>query len=132
MSLFIGRHLDGKFPNMRQYGARYAIIVLSAINLLNFADRCVPSAVKELIQTDLNLDDFQTSLPVTGMIIVYMVFAVIFGVLSDKELLDRRYILCGAILFWSFATALAGIATNLTQLIIFRSLIGVGEAAYGD
>ena len=125
------RTLDGRYPNVRQYGARYAIIVLSMINLLNFADRYVPSAVKQLIEDDLHLNDFETSLPVTGMVIVYMIFAVIFGILSDKNIMDRRCILCGAIIFWSISTALAGLSTNLIQLIALRSLIGVGEAAYG-
>ena len=51
---------------MRQPGARAALITLTAINFLNFADRYVPSAVKSLIQEDLGLSDFQTSLPSTG------------------------------------------------------------------
>jgi MFS family permease len=63
--------------------------------------------------------------------VVFMVFAVIFGVLSDKGVMDRRQLLCIAVVFWSIATAAAGLATNLTQLIALRSLVGVGEAAYG-
>lgn len=51
---------------IRQPGARIALITLTAINFLNFADRYVPSAVKSLIQLDLGLNDFQTSLPSTG------------------------------------------------------------------
>ena len=52
----------------RQYDARQALIVLTAINFLNFADRYVPSSVKSLIQADLNLNDFESSLPSTGMV----------------------------------------------------------------
>ena len=44
----------------RQYDARQALIVLTAINFLNFADRYVPSSVKSLIQADLNLNDFES------------------------------------------------------------------------
>lgn len=44
--------------------------------------------------------------------------------------MDRRLILAGGIAFWSLATALAGFAQDLTQLILFRSLVGVGEAAF--
>lgn len=128
----LGRSLGDEFPNVRQYGARYALNILSAINLLNFADRYVPSAVKSLIEEDLHLNDFETALPVTGMVVVYMIFAVIFGVLSDRDIVDRRYLLCGAIIFWSIATASAGLATNLVQLVALRSLVGVGEAAYGE
>lgn len=56
----------------------------------------------------------------------------IFGILNDKQLMDRRIILCGAIIFWSIVTALAGLSKNLIQLIVLRSLVGVGEAAYGE
>lgn len=128
----LGRSLDRAYPFKRQYGARFALNILAAINLLNFADRYVVSSVKQLIEDDLHLTDFETALPVTGMIVVFMIFAVIFGVLSDRNVMDRRVMLCGAIVFWSLATAAAGFSRNLTQLIVFRSLVGVGEAAYGE
>ena len=51
---------------IRQQGARAALITLTAINFLNFADRYVPAAVKSLIQADLHLNDFETSLPSSG------------------------------------------------------------------
>ena len=57
---------NGNFPGIRQYGAKFALLVLTSINLLNYADRYIPSAVKSLIQNDLKLSDFETSLPVTG------------------------------------------------------------------
>ena len=58
------RHVG--YAGIRQPGARAAILTLTAINFLNFADRYVPSAVKSLIQADLHLTDFETSLPSTG------------------------------------------------------------------
>lgn len=62
----LGKKLNDKFPFQQQEGAMYALRLLSAINLLNFADRYVPAAVKSEIQDDLNLNDFQTALPNTG------------------------------------------------------------------
>jgi MFS family permease len=140
-----------EYPGQRQDGARFGLLVLTAVNMLNYADRYVPSAgppflpsiilliiscimiyftVKELIKDDLDLSDVETTYPTTGMIFLYMIFAVVFGWIGDRRLADRRYILAGAILFWSLATALAGLAQNLAQLVILRSLVGVGEAAY--
>jgi hypothetical protein len=55
-----------KYPGTRQYGARFALTTLFVINLLNYADRYVPSSVKALFQDELQLTDFQTSLPTTG------------------------------------------------------------------
>ena len=125
-----GKQLTAGSPLSRQEGAKEALRLLFAINLLNYADRYVPAAVKEEIEGSLGLDDFESSLPNTGMVLVYMISAVAFGYLSDKEICDRRVILAGGILFWSFATALAGLSQNLFQLVLFRSLVGVGEAAY--
>jgi MFS transporter, Spinster family, sphingosine-1-phosphate transporter len=131
MSFFkFGPQLSAENPLTRQEGAKQALRLLFAINLLNYADRYVPAAVKEEIEESLGLDDFESSLPNSGMVLVYMLSAVIFGYLSDKELCDRRLILAGGILFWSFATGLAGLSQNLFQLVLFRSLVGVGEAAY--
>ena len=53
-------------------GARFAIVVLTAMNLLNYIDRYVPSAVKDLFKKDLHFSDLQTSLPLTAFVIVYM------------------------------------------------------------
>ena len=66
-----------------------------------------------------------------GLIICFMVFAAIFGYIGDKNLIDRRLFMVYAVLFWSFATGLAAVSVNLVQLIVFRSLVGIGEAAYG-
>lgn len=129
--LLLGKTLRCQYQGVRQPGARKALLTLSFINLLNFADRYVLSAVKTLIQEDLHLTDFETSLPGTGMVVVYMIFAVLFGILSDKNIMDRRIILSVAIIFWSAATSFAGFSRNLTDLIILRSLVGIGEAAYG-
>lgn len=55
-----------RYTGMRQPGARAAILTLTAINFLNFADRYVPSAVKSLIQEELQISDLGTALPNTG------------------------------------------------------------------
>jgi len=125
-----GKRLSGKHKQQRQEGARTALIVLSCINLLNFADRYVPGSVKGLVKKDLHLTDMQTSLPATGMVIVYMVTSLIVGWLADMRLVDRRKILACGVAFWSLATFLAGFARSFAELFIFRALIGVGEAAY--
>lgn len=125
-----GHKLKPEHPNQRQEGARFALLTLSALNLLNFADRYIPSAVKPLFQEELGLSDVQTALPASAMGIVYMLCAPVFGLLADANLVDRRYLLAAAVVFWSMATGLAALSQNLWQLVFFRSLVGVGEAAY--
>lgn len=62
MNFTFGKVLDAKnaIPGTRQSGAKFALVVLTCINLLNFADRYVTSAVKELIKEDMNLSDTGT------------------------------------------------------------------------
>ncbi|CAJ1420660.1 unnamed protein product [Effrenium voratum] len=117
-------------PGERQPGSRQALFTLSCINALNFADRYVPAAVKTNLEKDLGLDDWQSALPSMAMTVVFTVFSMVFGLLADRQLVDRRVLLASGIAFWSFATALGGYAQNLQQLILFRALVGVGEAAF--
>ena len=73
--------------------------------------------MKDLIKADLGLNDAQTSYPLTGMILVYMVFSPLFGWISDRRLVGRRPLLTAAIVFWSAATALAALSNNLASLV---------------
>lgn len=109
-------------------GATFAVVILTAMNLLNYVDRYVPSAVKVLFQKDLNLTDEQTSYPLTAFVIVYMVASPIFGSLADKS--SRKVLIAIGVALWSAATALAAFATGFVSFLIPRALVGVGEAAY--
>ena len=117
-------------PGERQPGSRQALFTLSCINALNMADRYVPASVKPQIQAELGLDDWQSALPAMAMTGVFTVASLIFGILADRECMDRRLLLASGIAFWSFATALGGFAQDLEQLVLFRALVGVGEASF--
>lgn len=105
-----------------------AVVVLTAMNLLNYVDRFVPSAVKDLFKADLGLTDAQTSYPLTAFVVVYMLTSPIFGALSDR--VSRKVLIAAGVALWSLATAGAALATGFTSFLIARALVGVGEAAY--
>ena len=109
-------------------GAQYAIVILTIMNLLNYADRYVPSAIKDLYKKDLKLTDLQTSLPLTAFVIVYLVASPVFGSLADR--VSRRTLIAIGVAAWSLATAAAAAATGFVSFFIARALVGVGEAAY--
>jgi MFS family permease len=109
-------------------GAQFAVIVLTAMNLLNYIDRYVPSAVKDLFKKDLGFTDVQTSLPLTAFVIVYMLTSPVFGSLADRW--SRKALIAAGVALWSLATAGAALATGFVSFMIARSLVGVGEAAY--
>lgn len=109
-------------------GALFALLVLTSMNLLNYIDRWVPSAVKELLKDDLKLTDAQTSWPLSAFIVVYMVASPLFGALAEKY--NRRALIAFGVAAWSLATAAAALAQGFTSLLIARAAVGIGEAAY--
>ena len=115
-------------PSETKDGARFAVAVLTAMNLLNYMDRYVPSSVKDLVKTDLKLTDEQTSLPLMAFVIVYMCASPIFGSLADR--VSRRVLLASGVALWSLATGAAAFAEGFGTFLFARALVGVGEAAY--
>lgn len=109
-------------------GALFAVVVLTAMNLLNYIDRWVPSAVKDLFKAELHLTDTQTSLPITAFVVVYMIASPFFGALADRW--PRRYLIAAGVALWSAATASAAFARGFWSFLVARALVGVGEAAY--
>ena len=109
-------------------GARYALIVLMAMNLLNYIDRYVPSAVKPLFKEELRFSDAETAYPLTAFVIVYMLTAPLFGSLADRW--SRKVLIAIGVALWSLATAGGALATGVVSFVLARALVGVGEAAY--
>lgn len=115
-------------PRANAPGATFALIVLTAMNLLNYVDRWVPSAVKSLFKEDLQLTDAETSWPLTAFIFVYMIASPIFGALAETK--NRRVLIAIGVAAWSIATAAAGLSVGFWSLMVTRALVGIGEAAY--
>ena len=104
------------------------MVILTAMNLLNYIDRYVASAVKELFRVDLHFTDTQTSIPFWAFTVVYMLTSPVFSTLADRW--PRKVLIAAGVGFWSLATASAALATGFVTFLLARSLIGVGEAAY--
>src|SRR5438132_9443620 len=116
--------------NESQRAARYALAVLTFINLFNYLDRWVVAAVVESIKrSELHLSDTQLGFIGTGFIIVYTLTSPLFGMLGDRR--TRPPLIAIGVALWSIATALAGFARGFASLFTARSAVGIGEAAYG-
>lgn len=108
--------------------ANRALIVLSAINLLNYLDRyLVPPLVPDL-KGAMALSDEQVGWLWPAFMLVYMVAAPAFGAWGDRH--SRRRPIALGVLIWSLATVLSGLARSYPQLLGARALVGIGEAAY--
>jgi MFS transporter, Spinster family, sphingosine-1-phosphate transporter len=109
--------------------ARYALGVLTFINLFNYLDRWVMSSVIEPIKAELHVTDAELGLIGTGFIVVYFLTSPIFGTLGDRK--KRPPLIALGVAVWSIATTLGGFARGFSSLLLTRSCVGIGEAAYG-
>ena len=103
-----------------QRAARYALAVLTFINLFNYLDRWVVAAVVESIKrSELHLSDTQLGFVGTGFIVVYTLTSPLFGALGDRR--GRPPLIAIGVAVWSIATALAGFARGFLSLFSARS-----------
>jgi MFS transporter, Spinster family, sphingosine-1-phosphate transporter len=118
---------------VRERGKRtgmLALAILAGINLLNYLDRYVVSALlPDLKRAPMHLSDFELGTLMSGFLIVYMLTAPLFGRLGDRG--SRPKPIAIGVFIWSLATGLSGLARNYLQLLAARAVVGIGEAAYG-
>jgi MFS transporter, Spinster family, sphingosine-1-phosphate transporter len=104
------------------------LVVLTAINLLNYVDRYLVPPLVPNLKSAMGLSDAQVGWLWPAFMLVYMVTAPVFGAWGDRGSRTRPIAL--GIFIWSLATALSGVAQNYGQLFAARALVGIGEAAY--
>lgn len=132
----------------------YALGILSLVNFLNYIDRQVLPAVAPMMLKDpqLNLTDAELGYMEAALLLSFTVLAPLFGRLGDRY--PRAKIMACAAVIWSMATALTGLADQIsffpssitwrlplvhvtlalsgTALVLcfVRAIVGVGESAY--
>ena len=95
----------------------------------NQADRQIFNVLLLDIQSDLGLTSSQMGLVGTALILVNGLLLPVAGLLGDR--LSKKWVIVGALLLWSTATALTGLSAGLPALILLRSVAtGGGEAFY--
>jgi MFS transporter, Spinster family, sphingosine-1-phosphate transporter len=110
--------------------ATRVLVLFSLINLVNYVDRYVVAAVLEPLGTDLGLDDAQRGRLTFVFVIVYMLAAPVFGVLADR--MHRPRLIAIGVTIWSLATMAGALVHSFTMLLVARSFVGIGEAAYAS
>jgi predicted MFS family arabinose efflux permease len=111
----------------RPGSAGLALAVLFVIALFNYVDRTIVSILQEPIKRDLGLADWQLG-ALTGLsfALLYTTLALPIARLADR--ITRKYVLATALAVWSGMTALSGLATSFTALLVLRMGVAAGEA----
>ena len=109
--------------------AWYVLLILTAINFINYVDRQIIISLGPFIRRDLQLTYTDFGWLITAFMLVHSLTSLPFGMLSDRWL--RRKIIALGVWSWSAATFLCGLATDFSHLLMGRAAVGIGEAAYG-
>ncbi|HEV2729047.1 MAG TPA: MFS transporter [Terriglobales bacterium] len=107
---------------------RTALVVLTALNLLNYVDRNVLFAVQPLVQDEFHISKTQVGYLTSSFLLFYMFAAPFVGPLADRY--SRKLIIGLGAIFWSALTLLTAVTHTYTELLIRHTLVGVGEATF--
>ena len=105
-----------------------ALLVLTALNFVNYIDRSVLFAVQPLIQHEFRRSDAEFGLLTSAFFIFYMCTAPLIGPLADRY--PRRLIMVAGAVLWSGATLLTAVTYDFSTLLIRHTLVGIGEATF--
>lgn len=94
---------------------------------INYIDRTVLSAAAPYITEEFNLTAGQMGIIMSGFFWSYALLQLPSGWAADKY--GQKKTLGFAVVWWSVATALTGLATGFKSLLGLRVALGVGEAA---
>lgn len=108
--------------------AFYLLTLICVIYLLDYADRKVMSGIFESVKAEWALSDSQLGL-LNGIVsLMISVFVIPMSIIVDRW--SRKYMISLMVFIWSIATLLCAFSQNYYQLLFFRALTGLGEAAY--
>jgi predicted MFS family arabinose efflux permease len=107
---------------------RTALILLTALNLLNYIDRSVLFAVQPLVQKEFHLTNLQLGYLTSAFLGFYMLAAPFTGPLADRY--SRKLIIVLGAVFWSGLTLLTAVTHTYLALLVRHTLVGIGEATF--
>jgi ACS family D-galactonate transporter-like MFS transporter len=108
---------------------RWSIVgLLFTASLINYFDRATISFALPLISKELHLGPEAKGVLLSAFFWSYALLQIPMGMLADR--VNLRWLYAAAFTLWSISQGLIGFANSLSTLIVFRMLLGVGEAIY--
>lgn len=105
------------------------LLLLIALNLLNYIDRYILPGELSLVQNEFHATREQMGALTTAMFFVYMLAAPLTGWLGDRYR-RKPLIIAGAVL-WSLATLATAWVHSYWTLYFRHAIVGIGEASFG-
>jgi MFS family permease len=110
-------------------GAALGLVLLTALNFVNYIDRYILPGVQELIKKDFHVSDSQIGSITFWFFLTYMLAAPATGWLGDH--LPRKPLIVACALLISAINLLTGTVHTFDSLILRHAVLGIGEASLG-
>jgi MFS transporter, Spinster family, sphingosine-1-phosphate transporter len=110
-------------------GATTALVLLTALNFVNYIDRYILPGVQEQVKHEFHLSDEHIGTLTFWFMIAYMFTSPITGWLGDR--FPRKPMIVIAALFWAAINFLTATVHSYESLNIRHAALGVGEASFG-
>jgi MFS family permease len=110
-------------------GATTALVLLTALNFVNYIDRYILPGVQEQIKHEFSLTDAHIGNLTLWFMVAYMATSPITGWLGDR--FPRKPMIVLAALFWSGINFLTATVHSYDSLNLRHAALGIGEASFG-
>jgi len=124
--------MEATKPNQRVpavAGATLALVLLTALNFVNYIDRYILPGVQELVKKEFNVSDSHIGSLTFWFFLTYMLAAPATGWLGDH--FPRKPLIVVCALLISAINVLTGTVHTFDSLIVRHAILGIGEASLG-
>ena len=105
---------------------RRIVLLLTAAVFINYFDRGNLAIASPLLQQELALSNSELGVLFSAFFWTYAPLQPLAGWLAQR--FDVRYVLGTGLTLWALATALTGLASSFSVLLVLRVLLGIGES----
>ena len=110
-------------------GATLALVLLTALNFVNYIDRYILPGVQELVKKEFGVTDSAIGSITFWFFLTYMLSAPLTGWLGDH--VPRKPLIVACALLISGVNILTGTVHAFDSLIFRHAILGIGEASLG-
>ncbi len=110
-------------------GATTALVLLTALNFVNYIDRYILPGVQEQVKGEFALTDAQIGSLTLWFMVAYMAASPVTGWLGDR--FPRKPMIVVAALFWGSVNLLTATVHSYGSLNLRHAALGIGEASFG-
>jgi len=118
-----------KLPIASVAGATTALVLLTALNFVNYIDRYILPGVQELVKGQFHVSDAALGSLTFWFFLTYMIAAPCTGWLGDR--FPRKPLIVGCALLISAVNVLTGTVHAFDSLLFRHAVLGIGEASLG-